>query len=57
MLSLQLPIRQRADAVERLRRQLPQLPKQVLPEVNKRGMAGLGMKEPGGNGQPITKGQ
>jgi uncharacterized protein len=30
--------------------------KQVLPEVNKRGMAGLGMKSLGGNGQPITKG-
>src|SRR4029077_10691222 len=28
----------------------------VLPEVNKRGMAGLGMKSLGGNGQPITKG-
>jgi aryl-alcohol dehydrogenase-like predicted oxidoreductase len=30
--------------------------KQVLPEVNKRGMAALGMKSMGGNGQPITKG-
>ena len=30
--------------------------KQVLPEVNKRGMAGLGMKSLGGNGQPITQG-
>jgi aryl-alcohol dehydrogenase-like predicted oxidoreductase len=30
--------------------------KQVLPEANKRGMAGLGMKSLGGNGQPITKG-
>src|SRR5438105_10456186 len=30
--------------------------KHVLPEVNKRGMAGLGMKSLGGNGQPITKG-
>jgi aryl-alcohol dehydrogenase-like predicted oxidoreductase len=30
--------------------------KQVLPEVNKRGMAGLGMKSLGGNGQPIVKG-
>ena len=29
---------------------------QVLPEVNKRGMAGLGMKSLGGNGQPITQG-
>src|SRR5207237_7012393 len=28
----------------------------VLPEVAKRGMAGLGMKSLGGNGQPITKG-
>jgi aryl-alcohol dehydrogenase-like predicted oxidoreductase len=28
----------------------------VLPEVNKRGMAGLGMKSMGGNGQPITQG-
>ena len=28
----------------------------VLPEVNKRGMAGLGMKSLGGNGQPILKG-
>jgi aryl-alcohol dehydrogenase-like predicted oxidoreductase len=28
----------------------------VLPEVNKRGMAALGMKSLGGNGQPITKG-
>jgi uncharacterized protein len=28
----------------------------VLPEVNKRGMAGLGMKSLGGNGQPIIKG-
>src|SRR4051794_8392811 len=28
----------------------------VLPEVNKRGMAGLGMKSLGGNGQPITQG-
>ena len=28
----------------------------VLPEVLKRGMAGLGMKSLGGNGQPITKG-
>jgi len=30
--------------------------KHVLPEVNKRGMAGLGMKSLGGNGQPITQG-
>ncbi len=30
--------------------------KQVLPEVNKRGMAALGMKSLGGNGQPIIKG-
>jgi aryl-alcohol dehydrogenase-like predicted oxidoreductase len=30
--------------------------KQVLPEVNKRGMAALGMKSLGGNGQPITQG-
>ncbi len=30
--------------------------KHVLAEVNKRGMAGLGMKSLGGNGQPITKG-
>ena len=30
--------------------------KQVLPEVNQRGMAGLGMKSLGGNGQPITQG-
>ncbi len=30
--------------------------KRVLPEVNKRGMAALGMKSLGGNGQPITKG-
>src|SRR5260370_23090949 len=30
--------------------------KHVLPEVNKRGMAGLGMKSLGGNGQPITRG-
>jgi uncharacterized protein len=30
--------------------------KLVLPEVNKRGMAGLGMKSLGGNGQPITQG-
>src|SRR5205085_1340598 len=30
--------------------------KQVLVEVNKRGMAALGMKSLGGNGQPITKG-
>jgi len=29
---------------------------QVLPEVNKRGMAALGMKSLGGNGQPILKG-
>src|SRR5712692_9420353 len=29
---------------------------QVLPEVNKRGMAGLGMKSLGGNGQPILQG-
>jgi len=29
---------------------------QVLPEVNKRGMAALGMKSLGGNGQPITQG-
>jgi aryl-alcohol dehydrogenase-like predicted oxidoreductase len=28
----------------------------VLPEINKRGMAGLGMKSLGGNGQPITQG-
>ncbi len=28
----------------------------VLPEVNKRGMAGLGMKSLGGNGQPIIQG-
>src|SRR5437016_3755083 len=28
----------------------------VLPEVHKRGMAALGMKSLGGNGQPITKG-
>src|SRR5206468_8497787 len=30
--------------------------KHVLLEVNKRGMAGLGMKSLGGNGQPIVKG-
>jgi predicted aldo/keto reductase-like oxidoreductase len=30
--------------------------KKVLPEVNKRGMAGLGMKSLGGNGQPVTQG-
>src|ERR1700730_9110486 len=30
--------------------------KHVLPEVNKRGMAGLGMKSLGGNGQPVVKG-
>jgi aryl-alcohol dehydrogenase-like predicted oxidoreductase len=30
--------------------------KQVLPEVAKRGMAALGMKSLGGNGQPITQG-
>jgi uncharacterized protein len=30
--------------------------KQVLPEVNKRGIAALGMKSLGGNGQPILKG-
>jgi aryl-alcohol dehydrogenase-like predicted oxidoreductase len=30
--------------------------KKVLPEVNKRGMAALGMKSLGGNGQPIVKG-
>jgi aryl-alcohol dehydrogenase-like predicted oxidoreductase len=28
----------------------------VLPEINKRGMAALGMKSLGGNGQPITQG-
>src|SRR5271165_765915 len=28
----------------------------VLPEVNKRGMAALGMKSLGGNGQPVLKG-
>src|SRR5262249_58996912 len=28
----------------------------VLPEVNKRGMAALGMKSLGGNGQPVTQG-
>ena len=28
----------------------------VLPEVNKRGMAGLGMKSLGGNGQPVIQG-
>jgi uncharacterized protein len=28
----------------------------VLPEVNKRGIAALGMKSLGGNGQPITQG-
>jgi aryl-alcohol dehydrogenase-like predicted oxidoreductase len=30
--------------------------KDVLPEVIRRGMAGLGMKSLGGNGQPITQG-
>jgi uncharacterized protein len=30
--------------------------KEVLPEVNKRGMAGLGMKSFGGKGDPIKKG-
>src|SRR5207302_10062016 len=30
--------------------------KDVLPEVNRRGMAGLGMKSLGGNGQPVLKG-
>jgi len=29
---------------------------EVLPEVNKRGMAALGMKSLGGNGQPVTQG-
>src|ERR1700728_4832224 len=28
----------------------------VLPEVNKRGLAALGMKSLGGNGQPIVQG-
>jgi len=28
----------------------------VLPEVRKRGMAALGMKSLGGNGQPVTQG-
>jgi aryl-alcohol dehydrogenase-like predicted oxidoreductase len=28
----------------------------VLPEVNRRGIAGLGMKSLGGNGQPVTQG-
>jgi aryl-alcohol dehydrogenase-like predicted oxidoreductase len=28
----------------------------VLPEVNRRGMAGLGMKSLGGNGQPVLQG-
>ena len=30
--------------------------KHVLPEVNRRGMAALGMKSLGGNGQPVTQG-
>jgi uncharacterized protein len=30
--------------------------KHVLPEVNRRGIAGLGMKSMGGNGQPIIQG-
>jgi len=30
--------------------------KLVLPEINKRGIAGLGMKSLGGNGPPITEG-
>ncbi len=30
--------------------------RQLLPEVNRRGMAALGMKSLGGNGQPITQG-
>jgi aryl-alcohol dehydrogenase-like predicted oxidoreductase len=30
--------------------------KRVLPEVTKRGMAGLGMKSLGGNGQPVIQG-
>src|SRR6266404_1516463 len=30
--------------------------RQVLPEVNRRGMAALGMKSLGGNGQPILQG-
>ncbi len=30
--------------------------KNVLPEVNKRGLAALGMKSLGGNGQPVTQG-
>ena len=30
--------------------------RQVLPEVNRRGMAALGMKSLGGNGQPVTQG-
>jgi uncharacterized protein len=30
--------------------------RQVLPEVEKRGMAALGMKSLGGNGQPVTQG-
>lgn len=30
--------------------------KRVLPEVNRRGIAGLGMKSLGGNGQPVTQG-
>ncbi len=30
--------------------------KHVLPEVNRRGMAGLGMKSLGGNGQPVIQG-
>jgi aryl-alcohol dehydrogenase-like predicted oxidoreductase len=30
--------------------------KEVLPEIHKRGMAALGMKSLGGNGQPVMKG-
>lgn len=47
--SLQLPLNP-FDATYR------SFQKQVLPEVARRGMAALGMKSLGGNGQPITQG-
>ena len=48
--SVQMPLNAACDASYRSFQKL------VLPEVNHRGMAGLGMKSLGGNGQPITQG-
>ena len=53
---VRLPVRQRSDAAEPLRCHLPQLRDERPARGQQGGMAALGMKSLGGNGQPVLKG-